>query len=144
MLLFKKVIDRNEIDYLLLQTDSKMIKQTLFSDKYNQWVDKINNYGIFTACYDGNVFLGCIALYANDYKEHIGYLTYIAVVEHMIDKGIGKCLLKECERIAFEEKMKFLKLEVKRENLRAINFYVKQGYYTVSESETSFYMMKKL
>lgn len=143
-LIFRNIVNKSDIDFFLRKTNSKMVESTLSSAKYDLWIDKIYNNGIFIIGSNSDNFCCCAALYVNDYHKFIAYLTYISVVPNMIGKGIGKYLMKEVERICLMSKMKWLKLEVKKENLNAINFYKKLGFDVVSENYTSFYMIKKL
>ena len=49
------------------------------------------------------------------------------------NRGYGKYLLKEIETIAIKNGCNKLKLEVRQDNLRAINFYLKNGFTKIGE-----------
>ena len=55
-------------------------------------------------------------------------LYSIAVDSKMLGKGLGKQLLKALEKTAIEHDCITLRLEVRKDNKRAINFYTKLGY----------------
>lgn len=104
----------------------------------------VNNGYVYILLADKRV-LGFIAFYANDNSSNIGYLSQIAVKADCILKDIGYKLLKQFEKISYDNRMKKLKLEVNDNNKHAINFYKRNGYeYWEKASENSSYMIKKL
>lgn len=100
--------------------------------------------GIFVVAYHANV-LGYAVLYANNLSEYEGYLTLIAVLPEYQGKKVGQTLLLECCDIAYNRGMKRVKLEVKRDNEKAIRFYLKNGFtFDKHCSDQSDYMVKLL
>lgn len=87
---------------------------------------------------------GSIYLVAEEAKQLCGYLCYIktGIKKYFLDKlyvdlerhktGIGKLLLKEFE--SETENNSEIKLQVNRKNIKAINFYFKNGYI-ISEAK---------
>ncbi len=146
----------------ILNSEMRIGKEELFKVLYrieNQWPDsmakdasglKVYSEKIYdNACVIGLVendeILGVAAVYVNDKDTYKAYLTYIALMEEVGHKGLGTLLLKECETIAKDNGMQFLKLEVKTINERAKAFYKKNGYSKVADaSEFSMYMEKEL
>lgn len=92
-----------------------------------------------------NEISGFCSFYCNDINKHLGYITLIAVEEKYKSQGIGSCLIKNAEKSAINNKMKFMKLEVNKNNKIAISFYNKNGYvYDSDASSDTIYMKKKL
>lgn len=87
--------------------------------------------------------IGLSAFYANDDKEYVGYLTFIAIQEKFLKKGFGKKLLMKTECEAALLGMKKMRLEVFKRNHNAIEFYKRMGYVEIPiESENSLFMEK--
>ena len=101
------------------------------------------NAKILVIKHKGNI-IGFSSFYANDFQNHIAYLSLIAVSEGFQGKQIGTLLLKKTEKLARANKMRYLKLEVRENNTKATSFYKKNDYQIVEENSHSFYLMKEL
>ena len=89
--------------------------------------------------------LGFIAFYANDRKTMVSYITQIAVKEEFQNQNIGKTLLGLCVEVSTIFGMKYIKLEVYKNNNKAIRFYRKNGFRFYGEaSSKSIYMVRNL
>ena len=120
-----------------------MADDTVFLRAY---AEKIYNNALVFGAMDGDEIIGLAAVYANDLSNQQAYLTYIALREEYSSHGLGTKLLTLCENTARERHMTGMRLEVKKANIRAINFYRKSGYATENESADgiSFFMKKSL
>lgn len=107
-------------------------------------LQKVAAYGCFLEAY-ATENLGFVALYANDLKDRIGYVTLIGVKEQVQCQGVGKALLNACEAVARSREMNSLKLEVSKTNEKAVSFYKKQGFIILEEdTEKTWYMWKSI
>lgn len=89
--------------------------------------------------------IGFIAYYANNQVDKTVYISMIAVSFSHRRQGVGELLLKKCIFDAIQRKMKFIKLEVKKDNLNARYFYEKNGFIVEKgATENSLYMKKTL
>ena len=89
--------------------------------------------------------LGFIAFYANDRKTNTAYLTQIAVQPTTRNRRVGKGLLNKCFEVSKNKDMSLLKLEVYKDNNKAIRFYERNGFEFCGEASTgSMYMVKKI
>jgi len=70
-------------------------------------------------------------------------LTLIVVDEGYRNKRIGQLLLDKFIEVSIERKMKKAKLEVRKNNLIAINLYKKKGFEFLKESSNGFIYMNK-
>lgn len=109
------------------------------------YVQKLYRNAIIFIAIEENDFVGFVAFYANDMNTHIAYLTQIAVKPKAQNKAIGKDLIDLCTKTSKDNGMVAIKLEVYNNNMKAIGFYKKHGFYFCDKaSAKSMYMMKKL
>jgi ribosomal protein S18 acetylase RimI-like enzyme len=78
------------------------------------------------------------------FDSGIGYLEGIVVRSDLQNQGIGKALMIHLEKIAQEKKCPYIKLEVFKENTKAIEFYENIGYKKRGQSQSSWFMRKYL
>ena len=102
--------------------------------------DDINNNSFYIAMIEGSEeIIGCIVL--NEYQEpeykdiewsfnqgKIAVIHRLMVHPKYEGKGIARDLVEFIEKLARENGYTALRLDVFSQNLRAINFYKKQGY----------------
>lgn len=92
-----------------------------------------------------NKIMGILAAYMNDVENRNAYLTFLAIKDGYRGMGAGRKLLCVVEDDAKKSGMTSMRLEVRKNNVDAINFYKAYGYFYLNNaSETSFYMEKKL
>ncbi|MFJ7738781.1 GNAT family N-acetyltransferase [Lysinibacillus sp. NPDC097287] len=91
---------------------------------------------ISSGIYDCSELDGFIVV--NDENEIIGLITYIIAFNECeiisLDcieegKGIGSALVQEVENLAVKKKCKIIKLITTNDNLLALKFYQKRGFY---------------
>ena len=88
---------------------------------------------------------GFAAYYANNIDTKTGYITLIAIHENFRRQGLGSKLIRECFDDMLNSGMNRVRLEVRKENTAAIEFYKSEGFAFESEaSPESFYMMREL
>lgn len=63
------------------------------------------------------------------------YVDALAVDDRFRGQGVGQLLLKEIEKIAIEENLSFVSLDVVKENTRAKELYEKVGFVEVKYEE---------
>lgn len=106
--------------------------------------EKINNYAEFIIAYNLDI-LGYAAMYANDMDNRTAYISLIAVDKTKQGCGIGSSVLQACIGTAYEKGMHIIKLEVKKDNKKAIKFYERNGFTKLEDcSAESIYMQKVL
>lgn len=111
---------------------------------FEELFNKIDKFAEFIVAYDEEA-LGYVAMYANDKKGKVAYITLIGVRPQYRGKHVGKRLLMECCKIALSQGMKEIKLEVRNKNEKAMTFYEKNGFKVISSaSERSVYMSRAL
>lgn len=85
-------------------------------------------------------------MYANNQKTQEAYISLLEVYQEYQGLHIGKRILKKCELIAKEKQMANIRLEVLKENYRAIKFYEKNGFKKIIENnkDTNMHMLKEI
>lgn len=136
----------NEIKNILYQFNS-VFKPTLIQrvGDLEVYAKKLYNNAQMFAVIKGLQYIGFTAFYSNDIENNIAYLTQLAVKPEIQNKGIGKTLLSVSMEFSRRRGMKVIKLEVIKDNIKAISFYKKNGFkFCQQVSENSRYMIKDL
>ena len=112
--------------------------------RFQKIAEKITEYGHFLlATADGNA-VGFAAFYANDIQSNTAILTLIAIKQEYRKFGIGSRLLHEVFAVSAEVGMQKIRLEVRHDNLPAIAFYQKNGFWVDNSSDNIFTTMVKI
>lgn len=141
----QKICDYNEIYRVLLDISSAYTPPLITSIKnLSEYALKLaDNAEVFVA--KDKSILGFIAIYSNDMISKTGYITQIGVKSTAQSKGLGKKLMNISYFICKEKGMQKIKLEVRKNNLKAIKFYQKEGFEKCGDAtENSIYMEKSL
>jgi ribosomal protein S18 acetylase RimI-like enzyme len=93
-----------------------------------------NNEGLF----------GLVAIYCNDKKEKIGYISSVCLLSKYRGKGFAKKLLNESILLSKRKGMKKIRLEVNIKNLPAINLYKKFDFYIIEKGIESVIMERNV
>ena len=72
--------------------------------------------------------IGLIAVYCNDQKGRIAYITSVSVIRTWAGRGVGTLLMNQCVERAKASGMQRVTLQVDEENVQAIRFYKKIGF----------------
>ncbi|MDQ0227130.1 GNAT family N-acetyltransferase [Metabacillus niabensis] len=141
----KKLNNKNEIYHSLLELSNAhtppFVERISNIDEY---VEKLSNHAEVYVIIDLQI-LGIIAFYANDIKNKVAYITHITVQSNVQNMGLGKILLQKCIDVSVENGMRELKLEVNKNNTKAIRFYEKNGFIHAGDASTeSKYMTLKI
>lgn len=103
------------------------------------YVEKITSHAIIIPYYSESFLKGFIAYYANDPSGN-AFLTMILIDKSVQGEKIGKILL-ECSILDLQNRgFSFYKLEVLKQNQRAILFYENYGFHIV-EDRCDFWLM---
>lgn len=128
----------------LLDSLNNDSKGRLLSADISEYVDKIQRFATIVTISKKAEIKAFIAYYENDKKEELAYLTMIAVCKESWQLGYGKNLL-ECSIKALTNRgFKKYKLEVKEDNLKAIQLYKDYGFKILSLEQGMFSMEKEL
>jgi ribosomal protein S18 acetylase RimI-like enzyme len=89
---------------------------------------KIHENSVTFEAWDNQVLVGMMNAYFNDMENNFGYITNVSVIKDHMGKGIAAALLEECMEYAREHHFARIKLEVSKNNDRAIHLYEKAGF----------------
>lgn len=106
--------------------------------------EKIQKNGWLCVCAEEDEIKGFAVFYANNHQTREAFLSMIAVKQKYRKDGIGSRLLMFVEKKSYQAGMRFLRLEVKKENSGAIIFYEKKGFSTCGSTEESLFMRKEI
>ena len=140
--------------YLLRETDHLFEILTEFQDylpplKNEEYrrsaAEKLSKYACCILLRKDYVNVGFAAIYANDKETKTGFIPFIAVSEHFRKRNYGTLLLDTLIRIAKDNQMEQIKLEVYKSNTNAQIFYLKNGYQYLTDGDNdSVFMIKKI
>lgn len=142
---FKDTCIKSEVEeaVCLLQ---KFLTPTLVDEgiNINEYAFKIHRSSKVILVKDNcDVTIGIAAVYMNDTKRKTAYLTLLIICDKMQGCGIGHNLLTRLEAYSEMNGMNFMRLEVKKQNANAILFYKNHEYEIESETDNTYYMIKK-
>jgi len=86
-----------------------------------------------------NELIGLIAVYLND-KDRVAFITNVSVYPAYIGNGISLKLLNKCKEYLTNKGYITLRLEVNKNNNRAINFYTKNNFIKTGTNKDSLIM----
>ncbi len=141
---FNNIKEEKEIFELLLYFNSSfepsLTERGIDLELYSK---KLSMNSICIGAYCNGKCVAFSSFYANDFENLTSYLTLIVVDEGYRNKRIGQLLLDKFSEVSIERKMKKAKLEVRKNNLIAINLYKKKGFEFLKESSNGFIYMNK-
>ena len=92
------------------------------------YAQKLTSKAMRFEAWSGGILVGLVAVYCNDEKRHIAYLTSVSVLRSWTSRGIAARLLAECINYTKALGMRKMSLQVARENKRACLLYEKSGF----------------
>lgn len=146
-------LEKSSIDYKIIT--GKLIEQAFIKLQncispplseggiiIKEYARKVDRNGFTIAAIEDNEIVGVLAGYVNG---EFGYITIFIIDDDHQGAGIGRNLYKIFEQKVRDNGLNSIKLEVRKENKKAISVYSHLGFEIVSEaSETSYYMTKHL
>ena len=135
---------REQMDQIIRLCDQAFPNPIAQRESYGPMLDKLASFGIFfVATLDDAV--GYASMYATDQQTKTAFMTLLAVRPGCQGMGVGKALMERCLASARENGMKQVRLEVRKDNLRAIRMYEKYGFAADGQqTDHSIFMTKPL
>ena len=107
--------------------------------------EKFSRYAEFLVMTENDDVIAFSAFYCNDTVSGKAFLSMIAVSSGGEGKGHGTVMLNEVLNVCAERGMKVLMLEVGKANVRAVDFYKRNGFsFAEKQTERSFFMEKSI
>jgi ribosomal protein S18 acetylase RimI-like enzyme len=138
-------LDKNELsskqvqDYFNRMCDyfippiNQVIDISVYSDKLVQNAD----------CFfiqNGEENVGFLAIYTNDCSGKVSFISSISVIPRYQGTGVSQKLIDFSVEHAGKKGMKYIKLEVNKNNIRAIKFY-KSNKFTIELTDNNSLLM---
>lgn len=140
----QKLTQKYDIEDAIRECDNAFLAPVCERVYYKTLIDKISKYAS-VYIYNKSIIMGYIAVYMNNYESRTAYITLLGVKKEYQNLKIGTKLMIFIEDEAKGKGFEKIKLEVRKENKKAISFYKKNNYKIISEAYAdSFYMEKVL
>lgn len=137
------ISEKFSIGTIIDECDSAFDNPVTGRNSYLKLLEKIHQKGRFIFAYNGSP-LGYCAFYANDTEQKRAYISLIAVAPKYQKMHIGAGLLRESFEIMRTYGMQYCLLEVRKNNINAIQFYERNQFIMVDERAESYLMKCKL
>lgn len=137
-------LSSEELASILLNFDSKYAVSLSKRVNIEEYSRKLFEYSEIISYYREQDIVGIVAMYCNDLKNKIAYISAILVHPRLRGKYVGDLLISKSKEIAKEKGMEILKLEVKKTNYKAISLYNKKGFTMIKDLNDTIYMELKL
>ena len=105
------------------------------------YVRKLADNAVVYTAIDNHEIIGFIAFYANN--GNFSFIALIAVLKSYRKRGIGQILIEKCLEISKNRHISKVQLEVLKDNVQAIKFYEKLGFYFINPSNDKSYLMER-
>lgn len=98
---------------------------------FDTFLNKVKEKGNIYCAYEKDRIIGALFFYANNFKEKIAFLTLLGVTREYRNQHIATKLLKKMINKC-KENFEKIQLYTHSSNEIAINFYKKNGFYSIS------------
>lgn len=132
----------SEVRLLLEKSDAE------FDPPQSSWVDldeyatKLSNNAHFIIAVDDHNIVSYLAYYVNEVSK-FAYIPLFWVASNERNKGIGKSMLDELT-MRMEGKVNSIQLQVLEKNIKAQNFYTREGFRINERREERLYLSKHI
>ena len=106
-----------------------------------EYAAKLHKNAILFTKHEDSKLIGLIASYEVKVEKK-GWITNVSVDPNHQSQGIAHDLLKQCVEYFKDKEYNIIGLEVFKENLRAINFYKRNGFIIEKEIKNTYIMEK--
>lgn len=97
----------------------------------DEYAKKLSTNATFVVCEDEGVIIGFTAFYTNK-EGGFFYIPQIWVSDNYQRKGIGACMMEQLI-IKTPNCVKSIRLEVRKNNEKAVSFYEKSGFKLIED-----------
>jgi ribosomal protein S18 acetylase RimI-like enzyme len=127
----------NKMCYHFIPPINQMVDINKYSNKLVQNADCffIKNHG---------ENIGFLAIYANDHSGKISFISSISIIPEYQGTGVSQKLIDFSIEHAKKKGMKCIKLEVNKNNIRAIKFYRRNRFNVESTDNNNLRMIKSI
>jgi len=126
---FRMHVNRSTVDDIIIhlnECSSTFIPALSTYINIVEYSNKIYNGSTRYELYDNFKLIGLLALYDND--DNLNFITNLSVLPSYQNKGVARYLLDKCKRDVLTKDNKCITLEVFKDNINAINFYINNNF----------------
>ena len=116
---------------LLAEMEKRCFDSDRISQRQFRYLLTKANAAILVTETQGHIRGNVVLLFSR--ATSVARLYSIAVLPEARGKGVGRCLVKAAEAEAWEHQRAYLRLEVRKDNLPAVQFYESLGYRHLGE-----------
>jgi GNAT superfamily N-acetyltransferase/2-polyprenyl-3-methyl-5-hydroxy-6-metoxy-1,4-benzoquinol methylase len=117
-----------EIAEHLLRCDADFVPPLSSRVDVRAYARKIAGKASRFEAWSGRALVGLVAAYCNDQERRIAYITSVSVLREWTGKGVAARLIGRCLAHAAAAGMRWVSLEVGKDNAPAIALYEKSGF----------------
>lgn len=117
----------------IIEAEQERQKGNFLPADHAAYFAKLEKYAELVIHYGQEHELGFVFFYCNDPYKKNAYITLIAVTPEARGKGIGFALISYVLNVAKARGFSFCQLEVRKDNLKAINLYKKLGFLPIED-----------
>ena len=110
----------------------------------NTFASKIVTKATRFEAWSNTELIGLVAVYCNDQKNKVAFVTSVSVLKQWMGNGIAERLMTRCVEHARISKMQEISLEVAPDNSPAIQLYSKVGFVASTAHAASLKMCLSL
>lgn len=107
-----------------------------------QYANRLSSNATFVLCSDDGKTIGFIAFYINEESGFL-YIPQIWVSDAYQRRGIGAIMMETLKK-RISSTIKAIRLEVRKNNRKAVPFYIKFGFISINDEGNKYLMEKKL
>ena len=130
-----------DINNHLNRCDGDFIPKLSSRVNINDFSKKIAEKTTTFEAWNGQILAGMLSAYFNNPEIKTGYINNISVIREYVGNGIASKLLDMCIDYAKEYSFKEVRLEVFKDNIRAIELYKKFGF-RIFKNNNDFMIMR--
>ncbi|MBA3704781.1 MAG: GNAT family N-acetyltransferase [Bacteroidetes bacterium] len=126
-----KTATKEEIYLHLKECNNNFIPALDQKVSVKDYSEKIAEKAVTFEAWADNILVGLVAAYFNDSENRVGYITNVSITMNQSGKGIASELINRCMKYARQKNFKEIKLEVFKNNNKAIQLYKKLNFTSV-------------
>jgi len=129
----------HEIESHFKETDLDFLRNLKSRVTISDYSRKLEERATTFEFWQENVLVALCAVYLDSFGNS-AYVTNFSVISKLIGKRIGSDLMKRVISEVSNAGIESIKLEVEKQNTRAMEFYTKMGFFKYGENEKSIFL----
>lgn len=124
--------------------EEQVAQNGLFLPDNTIYLEKLSNHAELLIHQDKSGVLGYVFFYCNAADKIASYITLIGTSIEARGKGVGYALLNQVLFISKQRGFSVCQLEVRKNNIQALNFYQKIGFASIEDRGEKYLMSIQL